>query len=108
MLEKILNGAKMYCVKKKFVVYILNILFYKLKALIKGMYWDISLSFRKPGSTSSPISPPPPMDLDYPMRERPSLNRMVFNSATSKQAPVLNPSVSKDLSLYTLNSSVIA
>ncbi|XP_036778845.2 serine/threonine-protein kinase PLK4 [Manis pentadactyla] len=51
---------------------------------------------RKPGSTSSPISPPPPMDLDYPMRERPSLNRMVFNSATSKQAPVLNPSIVKN------------
>lgn len=33
------------------------------------------------------------MDLDYPMRERPSLNRMVFNSGTSKQAPVLNPSI---------------
>ncbi|KAK2494119.1 hypothetical protein MC885_003182 [Smutsia gigantea] len=50
---------------------------------------------RKPGSTSSPkaASPPPPVDPDHPLRDRPSLNRTVFSSATSKQAPALNPSM---------------
>nr|XP_019833449.1 PREDICTED: serine/threonine-protein kinase PLK4 isoform X1 [Bos indicus] len=51
---------------------------------------------RRPSSTSSPkaLTPPPPVDPNYPMRETPSLNRMIINSAASpKQAPVLNPPV---------------
>ncbi|XP_007446317.1 PREDICTED: serine/threonine-protein kinase PLK4 isoform X2 [Lipotes vexillifer] len=51
---------------------------------------------RKPSSTSSPkaLTPPPSVDPDYPMRETPSLNRMIINSAASpKQAPILNPSM---------------
>ncbi|XP_065733538.1 serine/threonine-protein kinase PLK4 isoform X1 [Phocoena phocoena] len=51
---------------------------------------------RKPSSTSSPkaLTPPPSVDPNYPMRETPSLNRMIINSATSpKQAPILNPSM---------------
>ena len=62
----------------------------------------MSFSFRRPSSTSSPkaLTPPPPVDPNYPMRETPSLNRMIINSAASpKQAPVLNPPVSKDMSL---------
>lgn len=50
---------------------------------------------RKPGNTSSPkaLSPTPSVDPNYPMRERPSLNRMIINSAaSSKQAPILSPS----------------
>ncbi|XP_057403209.1 serine/threonine-protein kinase PLK4 isoform X2 [Balaenoptera acutorostrata] len=51
---------------------------------------------RKPSSTSSPkaFTPPPSVDPNYPMRETPSLNRMIINSAASpKQAPILNPSM---------------
>ncbi|XP_046511531.1 serine/threonine-protein kinase PLK4 isoform X2 [Equus quagga] len=51
---------------------------------------------RKPGNTSSPkaLSPTPSVDPNYPMRERPSLNRMIINSAaSSKQAPILSPSL---------------
>nr|XP_030719746.1 serine/threonine-protein kinase PLK4 isoform X2 [Globicephala melas] len=51
---------------------------------------------RKPSSTSSPkaLTPPPSVDPNYPMRETPSLNRMIINSAASpKQAPILNPSM---------------
>lgn len=51
---------------------------------------------RRPSSTSSPkaLTPPPPVDPNYPVRETPSLNRMIINSAASpKQAPVLNPPV---------------
>ncbi|XP_058406016.1 serine/threonine-protein kinase PLK4 isoform X2 [Diceros bicornis minor] len=51
---------------------------------------------RKPGNTSSPkaLSPPPSVDPNPPMRERPSLSRMIKNSAASLQhAPVLNPSM---------------
>ncbi|XP_004265168.1 serine/threonine-protein kinase PLK4 isoform X2 [Orcinus orca] len=51
---------------------------------------------RKPSSTSSPkaLTPPPSVDPNYPMRETPSLNRMIVNSAASpKQAPILNPSM---------------
>nr|XP_008536184.1 PREDICTED: serine/threonine-protein kinase PLK4 isoform X1 [Equus przewalskii] len=50
---------------------------------------------RKPGNTSSPkaLSPTPSVDPNYPMRERPSLNRMIINSAaSSKQVPILSPS----------------
>ncbi|XP_014639971.1 PREDICTED: serine/threonine-protein kinase PLK4 [Ceratotherium simum simum] len=50
---------------------------------------------RKPGNTSSPkaLSPPPSVDPNPPVRERPSLSRMIKNSAASLQhAPVLNPS----------------
>uniref|UniRef100_A0A8C2PEX1 Serine/threonine-protein kinase PLK4 n=1 Tax=Capra hircus TaxID=9925 RepID=A0A8C2PEX1_CAPHI len=51
---------------------------------------------RRPSSSSSPkaLTPPPPVDPNSPMREPPSLNRMVVNSTASpKQAPVLNPPV---------------
>ncbi|KAM9237452.1 serine/threonine-protein kinase PLK4 [Dugong dugon] len=50
---------------------------------------------RKPGSTSSPkCLSPSPVDPDYPIRDAPSLNTMIMNSATSlKQAPILNPSM---------------
>ncbi|XP_058922142.1 serine/threonine-protein kinase PLK4 isoform X1 [Kogia breviceps] len=51
---------------------------------------------RKPSSTSSPkaLTPPPSVDPNYPVREIPSLNRMIINSAASpKQAPILNPSM---------------
>lgn len=71
----------------------------------------MSFSFRRPSSSSSPkaLTPPPPVDPNYPMREPPSLNRMVVNSTASpKQAPGLNPPVSKYMSLRYFNSSVIA
>ncbi|XP_022412650.1 serine/threonine-protein kinase PLK4 isoform X1 [Delphinapterus leucas] len=50
---------------------------------------------RKPSSTSSPKAlTPPSVDPNYPMRETPSLKRMIINSAASpKQAPILNPSM---------------
>ncbi|XP_059961807.1 serine/threonine-protein kinase PLK4 isoform X1 [Mesoplodon densirostris] len=51
---------------------------------------------RKLSSTSSPkaLTPPPSVDPNYPMRETPSLNRMIINSAASpEQAPILNPSM---------------
>ncbi|KAM6220774.1 serine/threonine-protein kinase PLK4 isoform 2-T2 [Rhynchocyon petersi] len=50
---------------------------------------------RKPGSTSSPMSlSSPAVDPNYPVRDTPSSDAMIMNSATSlKQAPVLNPSM---------------
>ncbi|XP_029091166.1 serine/threonine-protein kinase PLK4 [Monodon monoceros] len=50
---------------------------------------------RKPSSTSSPKAlTPPSVDPNYPMRETPSLKRMIINSAASpKQAPIFNPSM---------------
>ncbi|XP_006153205.1 serine/threonine-protein kinase PLK4 [Tupaia chinensis] len=54
---------------------------------------------RKPGSISSPksLSPPPSVDPNYPVRERPSLSRMIVNNAASPtQAPILNPSTAAD------------
>ncbi|XP_062964467.1 serine/threonine-protein kinase PLK4 isoform X1 [Cynocephalus volans] len=50
---------------------------------------------RKPGSISSPKAlSPPSVDPDYPMKDRPSLNRMTVNSAASlTQTPILNPSM---------------
>ncbi|XP_069349786.1 serine/threonine-protein kinase PLK4 isoform X1 [Eulemur rufifrons] len=51
---------------------------------------------RKPGCISSPkaLSPPPPVDPNYSMRDRPALSRIVVNSAASTtQAPILNPSM---------------
>lgn len=50
---------------------------------------------RKPGSTSSPKPlSPPPVDPDYPIRDTPSLNTVIRNSAASlKQAPILTPSM---------------
>ncbi|XP_075866748.1 serine/threonine-protein kinase PLK4 isoform X3 [Microcebus murinus] len=51
---------------------------------------------RKPGCISSPnaLSPPPPVDPNYSMRDRPALSRIVMNSAAStRQAPILNPSM---------------
>ncbi|XP_011360431.1 serine/threonine-protein kinase PLK4 [Pteropus vampyrus] len=50
---------------------------------------------RKPSCTSSPQTlSPPSVDPNYPMRERPSLSRMIINSAaSSKQAPIPIPSM---------------
>ncbi|XP_037684993.1 serine/threonine-protein kinase PLK4 isoform X2 [Choloepus didactylus] len=50
---------------------------------------------RKPGSTSSSKTLPPPSSGDpNPMRDTPSLNRMIMNSAASpKKAPIPNPSM---------------
>nr|KAF6402070.1 polo like kinase 4 [Rousettus aegyptiacus] len=50
---------------------------------------------RKPSCTSLPQAlSPPSVDPNYPMRERPSLSRMIINSAaSSKQAPTSIPSM---------------
>ncbi|XP_048189776.1 serine/threonine-protein kinase PLK4 isoform X2 [Perognathus longimembris pacificus] len=50
---------------------------------------------RKPGSTSSPKAlSPPPVDANYSMRDRPTLNKLIVNRATSPtQGPILNPSI---------------
>ncbi|XP_045408254.1 serine/threonine-protein kinase PLK4 isoform X2 [Lemur catta] len=47
---------------------------------------------RKPGCISSPkaLSPPPPVDPNYSMRDRPALSRIVVNSAASTTQMVTN------------------
>lgn len=62
---------------------------------------DISFCFRKPGNTSSPnaLSPPTSVDPHYLMSDRASLNKMINSAASPKPAPILNPSVSKYMSL---------
>lgn len=85
----------------------MNILYLSVNWKLKGIHLDTSFSFRKPSNTSLPqaLSPPPSMDPNYLMRERPPLSRMIINTAASpKQAPIPNPSVSKYMSLPYLKS----
>ncbi|XP_008266169.2 serine/threonine-protein kinase PLK4 isoform X1 [Oryctolagus cuniculus] len=54
---------------------------------------------RKPGITTSPsaLSPPPSVDPEYPVREAPSLNRLIMSGAVSPaQTQIVNPIVTNE------------